>query len=89
MVQVLLEAGADKNVAKQDGATALMAAAQNGHLKVVRVLLEAGADKNAAKQNGATALMMAAVNGYTWKWCGCCSRPELTRMLQGKTGQPP
>ena len=87
VVQVLLEAGADKNAAKQDGATALMLAAEDGHLEVVQVLLEAGADKNAAKQDGATALMLAAEDG-TWKWCSCCSRLELTRMQQRKTGQP-
>ena len=64
VVQVLLEAGADKNAATQDGETALMAAARDGHLEVVQVLLDAGADKNAAKQNGATALMLAAQNAY-------------------------
>ena len=52
VVRVLLEAGADKNVARQDGATALMAAAQNGHWEVVRVLLDAGADKNAESKTG-------------------------------------
>ena len=35
VVRVLLKAGADKNAAKQDGATALMMAARNGHLEVV------------------------------------------------------
>ena len=49
---MVLEAGADQNAARHDGATALMDAAENGHLEVVRVLLEAGADQNAARQNG-------------------------------------
>ena len=64
VVRVLIEAGADKNAAVQDGATALMLAAVNGYLEVVQVLLEAGADKNAALQDGATALMLAAQNGH-------------------------
>ena len=63
VVQLLLEAGADKDAAKADGVTALMAAALKGHLEVVRLLLEAGADKNVARADGATALMGAAQNG--------------------------
>ena len=38
VVRLLLEAGADKNVARVDGATALMLAAQNGNLEVVQLL---------------------------------------------------
>ena len=70
VVRVLVEAGADKNAAKQNGATALMIAAFKGHLDVARVLVEAGADKNAAKQDGATALMSATQNGK-WKRRNC------------------
>ncbi|CAK9034684.1 unnamed protein product [Durusdinium trenchii] len=64
VVRLLLEAGADQNAARQDGATALGATAFNGHLEVARVLLEAGADPNAARQDGTTALMVAALNGH-------------------------
>ena len=78
VVRLLLEAGADQNVARQNGATALMDAAIYGHSKVVRLLLEAEADQNTATQDGTTALMVAALDA-TWKWCGCCSRLELTR----------
>ena len=56
MVRLLLEAEADKNAVKQDGTTALILAARNGHLEV---LLDAGADKNAAKQSGAGNLLHA------------------------------
>ena len=48
VVRLLLEAGADKDVADDDGATALMEAAYRGHVEVVRLLLEAGADKDMA-----------------------------------------
>lgn len=42
VVQLLLEAESDKNAADANGATALMLAAFNGALEVVRLLLEAG-----------------------------------------------
>ena len=61
---MLLEAGADKNLADNDGSTALMMAAVQGHATVLRLLLEAGADKNLADNDGSTALMMAARGGH-------------------------
>ena len=45
VVRALLDAGADKDLAMNDGATPLMFAAQNGHVTVARALLDAGADK--------------------------------------------
>ena len=65
VVQLLLEAGADKNVAVEDGVTALMLAAYKGHLEVVRLLLEAGADKNTVDAHGATARMHAFEMGHS------------------------
>ena len=47
-----------------DGWTALMLAAQNGHEQVARVLLEAGAVVGAQNNDGSTALMHAARNGH-------------------------
>ena len=45
VVRLLLEAGADKDAATTTyGATALMSAAEEGHLEVVRLLLEADKD---------------------------------------------
>ena len=55
--QVLLKRGADPNIQKNDGATALMYASQNGYSEVVQVLLKEGADPNIQKKDGATALM--------------------------------
>ena len=48
----------------KDGATALMAASQNGHLEMARLLCEAGADKDKASQDGASALISASINGH-------------------------
>ncbi len=45
--QVLLDGGADPNVAGEHGTTALHCAARLGYSKVVHALLNAGADVNA------------------------------------------
>ena len=64
-VLLLLEAGADKEQAKNDdGATPLFLAAHSGHLDIVRCLSEVGAQKNQAKNNGATPMYIAARNGH-------------------------
>jgi hypothetical protein len=59
-VQEALAGGADINAKENDGATALMLAAQYGHLEVVRLLLLRGAEVNAQDRKGATALMLAS-----------------------------
>ena len=43
VVRLLLEAGADKDAAKEDGATALQVATRSGHLDVCELLRQAGA----------------------------------------------
>ena len=63
VVRLLLEAGADKNLADNDGSTALMCAALWEKVEVMRLLLEAGADMNMADIDGNTALMHAAGEG--------------------------
>ena len=40
-----------------DGATGLMVASQNGHLKVARLLPESGADRDFAMNKGETAVL--------------------------------
>ena len=63
--QVLLKRGADPNIRKKDGATALMYASQNGHSEVVQILLKGGADPNIRKKGEVTALMYASQNGHS------------------------
>ena len=46
VVRHLVEVGADKDLALNNGATPLFIAAENGHLDVVRHLVEVGADKD-------------------------------------------
>ncbi|KAJ5738028.1 hypothetical protein N7493_001183 [Penicillium malachiteum] len=64
-LSILLKAGADVD-AKFNGQTALQAAAEGGHLKVLQALLAAKADVNIAptSNNGRTALQAAAEGGH-------------------------
>jgi len=54
-----LAKGADVNAQNEDGDTALMFAAGNGHIEIVQELLAKGADVNAKDRYGKTALMWA------------------------------
>ena len=63
-MRLLLEAGADKDFANNNGDTALMIASRDGHLEAVRLLLEAGANEDIADTDGDTALMIASLHGY-------------------------
>lgn len=64
-VEMLLRAGALRNVLCAEGFTSLMAAAQGGHVEIVRLLLRAGADKDIVGIKGSTALFIAAQNGHS------------------------
>ena len=58
--------------ARQDGATPLFMAAQEGQLEVARLLLNANADTDKATQDGATPFDVAAQRGHL----------EVLRLLQ-------
>ncbi|MBM5781844.1 MAG: ankyrin repeat domain-containing protein, partial [Pelagibacterales bacterium] len=63
--ELLADKDIDVNKANVNGHTALMFAAQNGHLEVIKELLEdKDIDVNKANVNGHTALMFAAQNGH-------------------------
>lgn len=59
VVEVLLEAGADPNLADLAGNTPLMAAAQLGDVSLVQRLLDAGADPGLRNAQGETAQSLA------------------------------
>lgn len=61
---VLISAGADVNALDRFGQSALMLAAQRGHLEAVRVLMRAGADLDRTAKFGLSALMLAVVNHH-------------------------
>jgi ankyrin repeat protein len=58
--RLLVEAGADVNVAQPGGFTALHAAAANGNEELVALLLEHGADRSARLDDGRTPADLAA-----------------------------
>ncbi len=64
LVSILLEAGADPDVADSEGWTPLRASAWGGHASTVQVLLERGAQVDACDSEGRTALRAAAWAGH-------------------------
>ena len=64
LLQLLLDNGADANVADYDGRTALHVAASEGHEACVQLLLQAGAKKSLADRWGNTAGADATRCGY-------------------------
>ena len=73
MVASLLQEGADVNLTRQDGTTALMLAASRGHVETVRLLLAAGADIHMRSEDGKTAVEMAVE----------MKRTEVVNLLKG------
>jgi ankyrin repeat protein len=68
LVDLLLQAGADVNVAPEcGGGTALIYASINGYEEIVRLLLKAGADINAKFIGGMTVFGCAANHPGTLK----------------------
>jgi len=64
MMQALLEAGAQVNVAQHGGWTPLHQAADHGHQPLVMLLLQHGADPTARSDNGQTPADMARAKGF-------------------------
>lgn len=62
--QILVQNGADVNVAQIQGVTALHSAAHRGNLGIVKLLVENGAKVEAAMENGDTALIFAERDGH-------------------------
>jgi Ankyrin repeats (3 copies) len=64
-LEEILARGADIDARNVDGVTALMRAAYNGRIKMVRALIGHGADLNATRVDGFTPLGLAAFFGHT------------------------
>ena len=64
VVEILLRAGADPNIADRQQETALLTASCNGDAAVVALLLAAGADVDLQNNNGQTAALVARGRGY-------------------------
>jgi ankyrin repeat protein len=72
VVEKLLAAGADVNLASGGGNTPLMEAAYQGNKAVLQLVLKAGADVNAVNKFNETALFSALVGG---------DEPEIVSLL--------
>ncbi|HEX5109170.1 MAG TPA: ankyrin repeat domain-containing protein [Vicinamibacterales bacterium] len=64
-LKALAAKGADPNQAGPDGTTAIMYAASNGDVELVRALIKAGANVTLKNQFGTTAITEAAIIGAT------------------------
>merc|ERR1712048_832419 len=65
MVELLVEASADLNIRDEDGSTALMCAAEHGHMEIVKHLLQhPDINISATDNDGLTALSVAMEAGY-------------------------
>jgi ankyrin repeat protein len=73
VAKLLLGKGAIIDAADEDGSTALIAAAENGHIEVIKLLVKNGADEHARSPNGKTAWLIAESKG----------RIEVLRLLKG------
>lgn len=66
MVEALLRAGANPDLAQQDGFTPLIAAAQHGDAVIAGLLVLFGADRELASSGGITPAAEAEKAGHAW-----------------------
>lgn len=66
MVEALLRAGANPDLAQQDGFTPLIAAAQHGDAVIAGLLVLFGADRELASSGGTTPAAEAEKAGHAW-----------------------
>lgn len=65
IVRVLLDGGADTEIATSNAVTPLLVASSNGHAQVVKVLLKANANVEQVRSIGFTALLSASQFGHS------------------------
>ena len=63
VANLLLDHGANVNMQRHDGASALFISSQNGHTETAKLLLNHGANVNMQRHDGASALFISSQNG--------------------------
>jgi ankyrin repeat protein len=94
--RVLIEAGADLNLADPDGISPLVLAIRNGHYDVAALLVDRGANVNAGDRVNRTALYMAVdMHSLDWiqnrpapKAAGAIDSLDLVKLLLAKGARP-
>lgn len=81
-VAAALAANPDVNIRGRGGYTAMHAAAENGHLEVIRFLADRGADINPQVESGETPLDLAMLAGQA-------AAVALLRSLGARHAEPP
>ncbi|KAI1869771.1 uncharacterized protein JN550_005752 [Neoarthrinium moseri] len=76
--QLLLEKGANINLANKDGCTPLHVAAEHGHSQLVRLLIECGGNLHVTRKDGTTPLLSASKNRH----------PQVAKMLAERGADP-
>lgn len=71
MVQMLLEAGADINIQDEDGSTALMCAAEHGHIEIVKHFLSQPDCDSSITDVVSMPCFLLLVMMHIWTSCWC------------------
>jgi ankyrin repeat protein len=83
-VQLLIDSGADKEAKNIGGNTALISAAENGHVGCVRALMDAGADQEVKNDGGFTALDRALRYNHHGAAQAISSHAQLAKVRHGR-----
>ena len=87
VLKVLIDAGADMEVANSRGTLALECACNRGDVVSVKMLVEAGANVHVADTNRASCLMLAVLEGHaeTVRYLAGLPQVDVDEVRQGKT----
>ena len=86
IAQLLLQAGANKDLQDGEGTTPVMLAASNGHTELAQLLLQAGGDQHLQDHEGRTPLLQTAVESPT-EIAQVLLQADLNKDLQNRSSR--